>query len=168
MLRATAQGAGNCPIKLLRMKLKISNVVPANRDRVFAALVNPDVLRRSIPGCEAWTPLGSDTYEATLKIGLAGLKGTYTGKAAIREQRPPDALTLSFEGKGGPGFVRGSAVIALTADADATRVAADADVHVGGVIAAVGSRLVEAGAKKLADDFFRRLAVELSDGEGHG
>jgi uncharacterized protein len=148
------------------MKLKIIHVVPADPDRVFAALVNPDVLRRAIPGCDSLTPVAADTpdtYEATLKVGLAGLKGTYKGKAAIREQHPPDALTLSFEGKGGPGFVRGSAVIALTAEGGATRITADADVQVGGVIAAVGSRLVEAGAKSMADDFFRRLAVELSD-----
>ena len=144
------------------MKLKISNVVPADRDRVFAALVDPEVLRRAIPGCESLTPIGGDSYEATLKIGVAGLKGTYTGKASIRDQRPPDALTLSFEGKGGPGFVRGSSAIALTMEDTATRVSADADVQVGGLIAAVGSRLVEAAAKKLADDFFRQLSAELS------
>jgi carbon monoxide dehydrogenase subunit G len=143
------------------MKLKLSSVVPADRDRVFAALTDPAVLRRAIPGCESLDPVGDDTYEATLKIGVAGLKGTYTGKAAIRNQRPPDALTLSFEGKGSPGFVRGSSNITLTAEADATRVSADADVQVGGVIAAVGSRLVEAAAKKLADDFFRQLGQQL-------
>jgi len=127
--------------------------------------VNPKVLQRAIPGCDSLTPVAADTpdtYAATLKVGLAGLKGTYLGKAAIREQHPPDALTLSFEGKGGPGFVRGSAVIALTAEAGATRIAADADVQVGGVIASVGSRLVEAAAKKMADDFFRRLIEEVS------
>jgi uncharacterized protein len=143
------------------MKLKISQLVPADRDRVFAALIDPDVLRRAIPGCESLTPVGADTYEATLTIGVAGVKGTYTGKAAIREQHPPDALTLSFEGKGSPGFVRGSSIIALTPEADATRVLADTDVQVGGLIAAVGSRLVEAAAKKLVDDFFRQLAQQL-------
>src|ERR671937_957051 len=99
------------------MKLKTPSLVPADRDRVFAALVDPEVLRRAIPGCESLTPAGDDTYEATLKIGVAGLKGTYSGKAAIREQRPPDALTLSFEGKGSPGFVRGSSRITLTPEA---------------------------------------------------
>jgi carbon monoxide dehydrogenase subunit G len=144
------------------MKLRISTLVPADPDRVFAALIDPAVLRRAIPGCESLTPMGDDTYEATLKIGVAGLKGTYTGKAAIREKHPPDALTLSFEGKGSPGFVRGSSTIALTPEDSATRVSADTDVQVGGLIAAVGSRLVEAAAKKLADDFFRQLAEQLS------
>ena len=147
------------------MKLTLTSVVPADRARVFAALIDPEVLRRCIPGCETLTATGQDTYEATLKIGVAGLKGTYSGKAAIRDKQPPHSLTLSLEGKGGPGFVRGSAAIALApegGDGAATRVAAEADIQVGGLIAAVGSRLVEATAKKLGDDFFRQLSSELT------
>jgi len=144
------------------MKLTLTSLIPASRDRVFAALVDPAVLQRCIPGCESLTATGPDAYAATLKIGVAGLKGTYSGKTVIRDQQPPDSLTLSFEGKGGPGFVRGSASIALSADGDATRIACEADVQVGGLIAAVGSRLVDAAAKKLADDFFKQLSRELS------
>jgi carbon monoxide dehydrogenase subunit G len=146
------------------MKLSLSSVVPAPPQRVFAALVDPAILQRCIPGCESLRETAPDTYEATLKIGVAGLKGTYTGKASIRDQRPPESLTLAFEGKGGPGFVRGSAAIALSAagDGHATLLACDADVQVGGLIAAVGSRLVEAAAKKLADDFFRQLSSEFT------
>ena len=144
------------------MKLTLTSVVSAPPERVFAALVDPAVLQRCIPGCESLTPAGPDAYEATLKIGVAGLKGTYSGKAAIRDRQPPGSLTLGFEGKGGPGFVRGSAAITLTADGDATRVSAQADVQVGGLIAAVGSRLVEAASKKLADDFFKQLSRELA------
>lgn len=143
------------------MKLTLSSVVSAPRDRVFAALVDPVILQRCIPGCESLTATGPDAYETTLKIGVAGLKGTYSGKAAIRDQRPSDSLTLGFEGKGGPGFVRGSAAIALSADGDATRITCEADVQVGGLIAAVGSRLVDAAAKKLAGDFFDQLSQEL-------
>jgi carbon monoxide dehydrogenase subunit G len=143
------------------MKIAISSVIPASRERVFAALVDPVVLQRCIPGCESLTAVAEDTFEATLKVGVAGLKGSYTGKAAIREKHPPESLTLSLEGKGGPGFVRGSAAIRLSAEGDSTRVACDADVQVGGLIAAVGSRLVEAAAKKLADDFFKQLSREL-------
>jgi len=146
------------------MKISAAVVVPAARERVFAALVDPDVLRQAIPGCEELKAIGEDVYEARLKIGVAGLKGTYTGRAEIRERRPPDSLTLAFEGKGGPGFVRGTAAISLT-DADgATRVSSDADVQVGGLIAAVGSRLIEATARKLTDDFFRQLTDTIAAG----
>jgi uncharacterized protein len=144
------------------MKITVSNLIPASRDRVFAALVDPEILRRAIPGCESLTEVGPDQYAATLKVGVAGLKGTYGGKAAVRDRRPPDSLTLSFEGKGGPGFVRGSAAIALSAEGEATRVACDADVVVGGLIASIGSRLVEAAARKLSEDFFSQLARELA------
>jgi carbon monoxide dehydrogenase subunit G len=143
------------------MKLTTSSVVPAPRDRVFAALTDPDLLRRVIPGCETLTATGPDVYEATLKIGIAAMKGTYKGHAAITDKRPPEALTLTFEGKGAPGFVRGTAAIALAEDGAGTRVSSEADVQVGGLIAAVGSRLVEAASRKLAEDFFGQLSREL-------
>ena len=68
------------------MKLTLSSVIPASRERVFAALTDPEMLRRAIPGCEALTAIGPDEYAATLKVGVAGLKGTYTGKAAVRDK----------------------------------------------------------------------------------
>jgi len=144
------------------MKINISQTIPADRARVFAALVDPAILQRAIPGCESLTAAGPDTYEATLKVGVAGLKGTYTGKASIRDKRPPESLTLTFEGKGGPGFVRGSAAITLADDNGSTRLDAVADVQVGGLIAAIGSRLVEAAARKQADDFFRQFSQLLT------
>jgi uncharacterized protein len=143
------------------MKLTAGAVMSAPRDRVFSALVDPEVLRRCIPGCEELTAVGEDVYRARLKIGLAGLGGTYEGTVTIRERIPPQSFTLIVEGKGAPGFARGTAGIRLQEAGADTAVACEADVRVGGVIAAVGSRLVEAAARKLADDFFRRLAVEI-------
>jgi uncharacterized protein len=144
------------------VKLAIASRLPAERGRVFAALVDPVILQRAIPGCEELTATGEDTYAARLRVGVAGLKGNYNGTAAIRDRQPPERLTLAFEGKGAPGFVRGSAAIVLSSDGEATQIACDADVQVGGLIAAVGSRLIEATAKKLADDFFRELAKQLT------
>ena len=143
------------------MKISSSLVLSPARERVFAALVDPDVLRRSIPGCEELTAAGEDVYQARLKIGVAGLKGSYSGKAQIGDKRPPESFTLAFDGKGSPGFVRGAAAVRLSTEPAGTRVTCDADIQVGGLIAAVGSRLVEATARKLADDFFRRLAEEI-------
>ena len=143
------------------MKLTLASVIPAERDQVFAALIDPEILKRVIPGCESLSATGPDEYAATLKIGAAGLKGTYSGKAAVRDQRPPDSLTLNFEGKGAPGFVRGTAAIALSAESAGTRVACNVDVIVGGLVAAVGSRLIEATARKLSEVFFGQLAREL-------
>jgi uncharacterized protein len=128
---------------------------------VFAALTDPAVLQRCIPGCESLVETAPDAYAATLKVGVAGMKGMYTGRAAIANRQPPDSLTLTVDGKGAPGFVRGTAILTLSDDAGSTRVACDGDVQVGGLIAAVGSRLVEAAARKMAEDFFRQLAQEI-------
>ena len=144
------------------MTLKTTSLVPAPRARVFQALTDPETLRKVIPGCEALVPAGPDAYEATLKIGLAGMSGVYKGNAAIRDQKPPESLTLAFDGKGAPGFVRGTASVALADENGSTRITSNADVQVGGIIAAVGSRLIDAAARKLSEDFFSRLAREIS------
>jgi hypothetical protein len=144
------------------VKIATSSQLAAPAAVVFAALTDPAILQRAIPGCESLVATGEDDYAATLKVGVAGLKGTYTGSAEIRDKQPPESLRLSFAGKGGPGFVRGSAVVQLAAEGAGTHVACDVDVQVGGLIAAVGSRLVEAAARKLADDFFANLAREIA------
>ena len=150
------------------MKITVSNAIAAGRPSVFGALVDPGVLRSSIPGCQTLTVIGPDAYEATLKIGVAGLKGIYQGTAAVLDRRPFESLTVTFDGKGKTGFVRGSAAITLSADGAGTLFVCDADVQVGGLIAAVGSRLVQAAARKLADAFFRQLQRELGTDEEPG
>jgi len=143
------------------MKLQIIHTIAAPRERVFDALVEPAVIQHCIPGCQSMVASGPDTYDATLKIGVAGLKGTYTGRTTVANKQRPDALTLGVEGKSGPGFVRGIAMLVLTGEEGGTRIACDADVQVGGVIASVGSRLVEAVARKMASDFFRALEKQI-------
>jgi hypothetical protein len=144
------------------MKIATASSVAAPREAVYSALVNPDILKRAIPGCESLVATGPDTYQAQLKVGVAGLKGSYRGSVTIKDQQPPNSFSLSFDGKGGPGFVRGTAAVRLSDETAGTRVDSDADVQVGGLIAAIGSRLVEAATRKLADDFFRDLAALIT------
>jgi carbon monoxide dehydrogenase subunit G len=132
--------------------------VPASPERVYAALTDPAILQRCIPGCEELTPDGDDRFRARIKVGVAGLKGVYAGTAELRDRNPPHSFTLAVDGKGTPGFVRASAKIACSLQDGATRVDCDADVQVGGLIAAVGSRLVEAAARQQMDAFFRQLS----------
>jgi carbon monoxide dehydrogenase subunit G len=146
------------------MKLHITHDLAADRERVFDALVDPAVMQRCIPGVESMVETAPDTYDATLKIGIAGLKGTYTGRTTIANKQRPDSLTLGLEGKGAPGFVRGTAAVALSSADGHTKIACDADVQVGGLIAAVGSRLVEAAARKMAADFFKALEQQVNAG----
>ncbi len=148
------------------MKLAGTYDLPAPRDRVFETITNPAVLRQLIDGCEKMVKTGDDSYDAHLKIGLAGIKGTYVGKIQLKDLQAPQSYTLTIEGKGGPGFVKGLARVRLEENGQSTRLVCDADAQVGGMIAAVGSRLIEAAAKKMMADFFQRLANLLAKSPG--
>jgi carbon monoxide dehydrogenase subunit G len=145
------------------MKISAQYPVPAVPERVYAALTDPDILARCIPGCEKLNATGEGLYDATIKIGVAGLSGTYIGRAELRDQQPPRSFTLAVDGKArGPGIVRATAAIALSEDDGRTIVACEADVQVGGMLAAVGSRLIEAVSRQQMDEFFRRLGAEFA------
>jgi len=146
------------------MKLTATYQLAAARDKVYASVTDPAVLQRVIDGCEKMVKTGEDSYDAHLKIGIAGLKGSYVGKIQLKDKKPPESYTLLIEGKGGPGFVKGSAKIQLADKDGKTELRCDADAQVGGMIAAIGSRLVEATAKKMMDDFFRKFGEELKKG----
>lgn len=146
------------------MKLSATYPLPAAPARVFAMLTDPAVLKRCIEGCEQLEQTADDTYEVRLLVGLAALKGTYRGTIRILEKTPPRALSLDVEGKGSAGFVRGRARIELTEAPNGTEVRCDGDGQVGGLIAAVGSRLVDAAGRRMMDRFFETLSAEVRAG----
>lgn len=146
------------------MKIEGTSDIPAPRARVWAAFLDPNVLARAIPGCEKLEALGPDEYKATMKVGVAAIKGTFEGKVRLTDQQPPDRYRMAVEGSGAPGFVRGEAAMELS-DADGgTRVTYSADVQVGGLIASVGQRMLGGVSRMMLDQFFSRM-TELLAGE---
>ena len=143
------------------MTLDGSHRFKAPRDRVWALFNDPGVLARATPGCERLEPIGPDEFEATLSVGVAAVKGTYQGKLAIVDKTPPDGYTLRVEGSGRPGFVKGEGRLTLTEEGDGTLVSIKAEAQVGGLIAAVGQRLVGAAGRMLMSQFFSALEAEL-------
>src|SRR5213080_4949103 len=143
------------------MKLEGSYEVPAPRQKVWDAFLDPKQLRKAIPGCEKLEALGNDEYKATLKIGVAAVKGTFEGKVRLADKKPPESYRLAVEGSGGPGFVRGDTIITLSDIEGGTRVAYSADVQVGGLIAGVGQRMLGGVSKMMADQFFGRMSQLL-------
>ena len=144
------------------MKLEGSYDVRAPRSKVWAAFLDPEILRQAIPGCEKLELIGNDEYKATLKIGVAAVKGTFEGKVRLLDKKPPESYRLSAEGSGGPGFVRSDTVITLTEIEGGTNVAYSADVQVGGLIAGVGQRMLGGVSKMMADQFFNRMGELLT------
>jgi uncharacterized protein len=143
------------------MKLEGTYDISVPRERVWSAFLDPEILRQAIPGCEKLEAVGEGEYKATLKIGVAAVKGTFEGKVRLFDQKPPESYRMSVEGSGGPGFIRGETQITL-ADADAgTKVSYTADVQVGGLIAGVGQRMLGGVSKMMADQFFNRMTQLL-------
>ena len=87
------------------MKLEGSSDVPAARQTVWEAFLDPAKLKKAIPGCEKLEAVAPDEYKATMKVGIGGVKGTFEGKVKITEKKPPESYKLAVEGTGGPGFV---------------------------------------------------------------
>jgi carbon monoxide dehydrogenase subunit G len=144
------------------VKLAATYALAAPRDKVFAAITDPAALQQCIDGCEKMVKTSEGSYDAHLKLGLAGIKGSYVGKVQMKDVKPPESYTLHIEGKGGPGFVKGTAKITLSEKKPGhTELRCDADAQVGGMVAAVGSRLVEAAAKRMMDEFFKKFAAQL-------
>ena len=144
------------------MELTGEQILPAPRARVWAALNDPEILKRCIPGCQEIARV-SDT-QLTARVGLAvgPVKATFTGKVTLSALDPPNGYRISGEGQGGvAGFGKGSAVVRLADDPGGTRLTYSADASVGGKLAQIGSRLVEATARKLSDEFFTRFAAEF-------
>jgi carbon monoxide dehydrogenase subunit G len=143
------------------MKLEGSYDVKAPRDKVWNAFLDPATLQKAIPGCEKLELIGADEYKATLKIGVAAVKGTFEGKVRLMDKKPPESYRLSAEGSGGPGFVRSDTVITLSDSEGGTRVSYSADVQVGGLIAGVGQRMLGGVSKMMADKFFTTMSELL-------
>jgi len=143
------------------MKMEGTYDVPAPRQKVWDAFLDPATLAQAIPGCEKLEALGNDEYKATLKIGVGGVKGTFEGKVRLSDKKAPDSYRLAAEGSGGPGFVKADTLITLSDAGGGTRVAYSADVQVGGLIASVGQRMMGGVSKMMADKFFGKMGELL-------
>ncbi len=142
------------------MKLEGSHQLEASRERVYQALVNPEVLQRCIPGCERLERTGDNTFAATIRAGVGSIKGLFDGKVRLEDLREPEHFRMVVEGKGAPGFLKGSGDLDLEQDGDFTKVNYSGDVQVGGTIASVGQRMIQGTAKMMASQFFTCLGAE--------
>jgi uncharacterized protein len=145
------------------MKIEGTRDIPAPQDKVWAAFLDPTTLAKAIPGCEGLEEVGPGEYKAVMKVGVAAIKGTFEGRVRLMDLEPPHRYRMAVDGKGGPGFVRGEAVMSLAPADGGTRVSYDADVQVGGLIASVGQRMLGGVSKMMLDQFFNRMTELLAE-----
>ena len=137
------------------MKVNGEATLHGTVERVYAALNDPAVLVRTIPGCERLEEVGPAAYRMVVTAGVAAVKGTYTGEVRLTEQEAPHAFLLKASGSGTPGTVSTEVRVRLAAGEDGTTVLTyDADAEVGGPVGGVGQRILAGVAKKTANEFF--------------
>lgn len=144
------------------MQVNGTYTLSAPVDKVWAFLMDPHAIARVMPGCETLEETGPETYQATLKIGIAAIKGTYTGSIQMLEKTPPTRYRMRIDGSGATGFVKGEATVDLTAHGTETVLTYDADVQVGGLIAAVGQRMISGAAKLIINQSLKKLGEEVA------
>ena len=143
------------------MKVEGTYKFNATQERVWEVLTNPRYLEKAIPGCEKLEEIAPGKYDATLKIGIGAVKGTYKGMAEVADPQPPEKYRLVVEGSGSPGFVKGEALIELSHQNQSTIVSCQGEGQVGGLIAGVGQRLISGIAKMMLGQFFKQIGKEL-------
>jgi len=132
-------------------------------ERVWDLLMDPAAISSCIPGCTRFEPDGADRYKVTLTMSLAAITGTYEGTVVLSDKTVHTSYRLEMEGHGRPGFVKGTSVIGLRPDGEATAVDVSGAVHTGGPIARVGQRLIGGVAKMMLDRFFGCLRSRLDE-----
>jgi len=136
------------------MELVGEHTFQAPRQQVWDFLLDPDVLRQCLPGCEKLEQIGDDEYAATMKIGIAMIKGTFNGRVKITDKVEPESYTMEVEGSGPQGQVSGVGKLTLVEDGGATTVQYTGDANVRGTIARVGARMVQPAARQIVGQFF--------------
>lgn len=140
--------------------------IPASRERVWEALNDADVLKDCIPGAKSLDKVSDTEMKATVEAKVGPVKANFAGQVTLSDMDPPNGYTITGEGKGGPaGFAKGGAEVKLAEDGpDATVLTYTAKAQVGGKLAQIGGRLIDATAKKMADQFFTAFAERLGGG----
>jgi carbon monoxide dehydrogenase subunit G len=137
--------------------------IAAPRARVWDALNDPAVLKAAIPGCESLEKISDNELKATAAVKIGPISARFTGKVKLLDLDPPSSYRIEGEGQGGvAGFAKGGAVVRLADDGADTLLSYDVKAQVGGKIAQLGARLIDATAKQMADAFFNNFSAAVT------
>ena len=147
------------------MKLFGSYQINLKKQKVWEALNNPDVLKKSIPGCDSFKKNSDTDFTATATNKIGPFNASFTGDIKLKEINAPDSYIIEGSGNSPVGFASGEAKVKLEDFEDGTKLSYEVEANVGGKIAQVGSRLIDMTAKKMADIFFKNFSELISDKE---
>jgi carbon monoxide dehydrogenase subunit G len=144
------------------VKVHGSQVLPGATDRVYDQLLDPAVLAACMPGCQELIRVEDGIYKMKMKLAIAALSGDFSGTVRISEAVRPVAFQMTIDGAGRIGHMRGDGRIQLAGVGDSTSVNYEGDVQVGGTIATVGQRLIDATSKMIIRNFFSNFALQMA------
>tara|TARA_Y100000758_G_C16055464_1_gene423007 strand:+ start:735 stop:1184 length:450 start_codon:yes stop_codon:yes gene_type:complete len=134
----------------------------AKREIVWNLLLKPSALKQAIPGIKDFEQIGEQKYALQLSVGIASVKGSYTGEVQVSHEQPYDTYRLTVTGKGKPGSIQSEIDMTLTETGDTTTVYYVGNVHARGTIARLGNRLIKGTAGLLAGQFFKAMENQLT------
>jgi carbon monoxide dehydrogenase subunit G len=144
------------------MELNGEQLIPASQQRTWDSLNDPEVLKACIPGCETLERSADGGFTATLALRIGPVSARFKGKLQLSDVQAPNRYTMHFEGQGGmAGFGKGSAQVQVAPVAGGTLLSFAAKAQVGGKLAQVSSRLVDAAAAKIINEFFNAFNARV-------
>lgn len=143
------------------MKIEGSYPFAAPRDILWPMLLDPQVLANVMPGCETLETVGENQYQGILKIKVGPVQGKFQGDVVLSDINSPESYTITVNGKGAPGFVKGSGSLRLEADGDQTTLHYSGDAQVGGRLASVGQRLLDTSANAIIRQSLEGLGQQV-------
>lgn len=154
------------------MEMTGEQLIPASQADTWKALNDTEFLKACITGCESIEPAGENAYTVLMTARVGPVSAKFKGKLALNDIQPPNSYSIAFEGQGGvAGFAKGGAQVQLAPAEGGTKLTYTAKANVGGKLAQIGSRLVDAAAQKVANDFFAAFNAKLAAEHpqaGHG
>jgi carbon monoxide dehydrogenase subunit G len=145
------------------MKINSTYTFPARAEIVWDLLLDPQVLLQVIPGLESVDVKPTGEILATAMVGVGPVKGRFTGTLRLLDQQRPVHVRIVGEGKGGPGFMKGTCILDALEEGESTLVKYQAEVQIGGPLATVGQRLVDAATNSIMQQGFDRFNNVLTE-----
>jgi len=152
------------------MEMTGEQLIHASQAETWAALNDPEMLKACVPGCESIDLTAENEYQVLMVARIGPVSAKFKGKLSLSDLNPPNSYAIAFEGQGGAaGFGKGSAQVQLASDGEGTKLSYQVKANVGGKLAQIGSRLVDAAARKISQDFFAAFNEKVAALHGaHG
>ncbi len=145
------------------MEMSGEQLIPATQAQTWDALNDPEILKACVPGCESIEKSGENQYVVLMTARIGPVSAKFKGKLALSDLNPPNSYSIAFEGQGGvAGFGKGGAQVQLAPAEGGTKLIYQVKANVGGKLAQIGSRLVDAAAKKLSEEFFNAFNAKVA------